>query len=203
MDQIVVNVMQPGEEREAARVLSLANIILPNSEALWGGKDEAQRRMMEEAFRIVNVEDPRTYTVVARQGDRIIGALCTIRSPYCQVSFMDGLKLFPKMSRTMRGRFIQSMKIQYYGAKVDPKELHWHLGPIGVLPEVQGSGAGTMLVEKVCELLDEKQEPGYLETDRLRVARHQELLGFKIFKEVDILGIKNYCLWREPRKKIE
>jgi hypothetical protein len=68
-----------------------------------------------------------------------------------------------------------------------------------VLPEVQGSGAGTLLVEKVCELLDEKQEPGYLETDRLRVARHQELSGFKIFREVDILGIKNYCLWRKPQ----
>ncbi len=201
MDPIVVSLMQREEEREVARVLSLANIILPNTEALWGGKGEKQRRMMEEAFRIVNVEDPRTYTVVARQGNRIIGALCTIRSPYCQVSFIDGLKLFPKMAWIMRGRLIQSMKIQYYGSKVDPKKTHWHLGPIGVLPEVQGSGAGTLLVEKVCELLDEKQEPGYLETDRLRVARHQELSGFKIFKEVDILGVKNYCLWREPRKK--
>jgi hypothetical protein len=191
--------MRPGEEREAARVLSLANIILPNSEALWGGKGEAERRMMEEAFRIVNLEDPRTYTVVARQGDRIIGALCTIRSPYCQVSFLDGLKLFPRMAKIMRGRFIQSLKTQYYGSKSDPKKTHWHLGPIGVLPEIQGSGAGTFMVEKVCELLDEKQEPGYLETDRLRVAQHQELLGFRIFKEVDILGVKNYCLWREPQ----
>ena len=199
MDEIMVNGMQPGESREVARILSVANIILPNSQALWGGQGETERQRMEEAFRIVNVEDPRTTTVVARQGDRIIGALCTIRSPYCQVSFLDGLKLFPKLAPIMRGRFRRALQIQSAGARVDPKETHWHLGPIGVLPEAQGLGAGTLLVAKVCELLDECQEPGYLETDRLRVAQHQELLGFEMIKEVEILGIKNFCLWRKPQ----
>jgi len=199
MNEIIVYQMNAEEIQEVARVLSIANIILPNSQALWGGGGEQERKRMEVAFRIVNLEDPRTYTVVARQADQIVGALCTIRSPFCQVSFIDGLKLFPRMAVVMKGRFLRSLQIQRAGARVDPKETHWHLGPIGVLPDYQGSGAGTLLVEKVCEMLDKKQEPGYLETDRLRVARHQEFSGFKIIKEVDILGVKNYCLWREPK----
>jgi hypothetical protein len=98
----------------------------------------------------------------------------------------------------MTGRFIQSLIIQYYGVKADPKETHWHLGLTGVLPEVQGSAAGTLIVQKVSELLSQK-EPGHLETDRLREARHQESLGFRIFKEVNISCVKKYCIWREPQ----
>jgi len=199
MDEIIANKMNAGETEEVALVLSKANIMLPNSLALWGGQGEEERKRMETAFRIVNLEDPRTYTVVARQGDRIIGALCAIRSPHCQVSFLDGIKLFPRLASVMQGRFLRSLQIQLAGARVDPNETHWHLGPIGVLPDCQGFGAGTLLVEKVCEMLDDRQEPGYLETDRLRVALHQELSGFKIIKEIEILGVKNYCLWREPK----
>jgi len=33
----------------------------------------------------------------------------------------------------------------------DPLKQHWHLGPIGVLPTHQGSGIGSILMERFCK----------------------------------------------------
>lgn len=50
-------------------------------------------------------------------------------------------------------------------AKRDPKEQHWHLGPIGVLSSHRKQGVGSQLMERFCNEVDNCSAKAYLETD--------------------------------------
>ena len=38
--------------------------------------------------------------------------------------------------------------------KMNFRNQHWHLGPIGVLPEYQGQGIGSRLMQRFCREVD-------------------------------------------------
>ena len=84
-------------------------------------------------------------------------------------------------------------------ARRDPSSLHWHLGPIGVLPSHQGSGVGTRLMERFCKEVDACQAKAYLETDLDKNIRFYEKFGFKLVAESEVLGIKNLFMARDPK----
>ncbi len=79
----------------------------------------------------------------------------------------------------------------------DPLEQHWHLGPIGVLPNHQGSGIGSMLMARFCREVDACHAKAYLETDRDKNVRFYEKFGFEIVRESDIFDVKNRYMLRE------
>ncbi len=81
-------------------------------------------------------------------------------------------------------------------ARRDPKEQHWHLGPIGVLPQHQGKGIGSMLMERFCREVDACGAQAYLETDKDVNVRFYEKFGFKLMEEADIFGVMNRYMLR-------
>jgi ribosomal protein S18 acetylase RimI-like enzyme len=84
-------------------------------------------------------------------------------------------------------------------AKHDPVEQHWHLGPIGVLPNHQGLGVGTILMDRFCKEADACRAKAYLETDFDKNVRFYEKFGFKVVSESDIFGAKNRYMLRESK----
>ena len=81
----------------------------------------------------------------------------------------------------------------------DPAEPHWHLGPIGVLPAHQGSGIGSLLMERFCREVDACRAAAYLETDMDKNVRFYEKFGFKIINESEIFGVKNRYMLRDSQ----
>ncbi len=81
-------------------------------------------------------------------------------------------------------------------ARRDPKEPHWHLGPIGVLPEFQGQGIGSALLERFCREVDACGSPAFLETDRESSVRLYEKFGFRLTLEEVVVGVPNYFMRR-------
>jgi hypothetical protein len=199
-DELMVDWLRREDIPAAAYVISRALVTNPNSIAFWGGKDEKHRLRVEQTIRIASLEDPRSHPIAAKLSGKIVGAFNMIESPYCQVSFIEGLKLFPAMLWINREAFLRSFRLGRIGARLDPQEPHMHLGPIGVLPEIQGKGIASQILAFMCAYLDQRQLPGYLETDQPGIPDHLlPPFGFYLIREVDILGVHNWCMWRKPQ----
>lgn len=79
---------------------------------------------------------------------------------------------------------------------LDPEEPHVHLGPIGVVPEMQGHGIGTALMNRYIEYLEQERAAGYLETDRLENVEFYKKFGFVIRHEEILIGTPTWYMWR-------
>ena len=123
------------------------------------------------------------------------------------MSTIQTLKLLPKMLLIMKramlsGVMSRAKKLQSSWQEHDPQEPHWHLGPIGVLPEMQRKGIGSKMLKRACEIIDQKLDAAYLETDRSENLTLYERFGFSTIAEADILGVHNWFMWRSARGTI-
>ncbi len=87
-------------------------------------------------------------------------------------------------------------------SKHHPTEPHWHLGPIAIVPELQGQGIGSQLLEHFCSHVDQAGQAAYLETDRPENVPLYERFGFKVTEEAPVLGVRNWFMWRPPRRDV-
>ena len=199
MDNAVVTPMQPGETAVAATMLSHAFLGCPNTVAMGGGKGENVRQCLEVVFRIAKLEKPFANVIVARQAGRIVGACNAVEYPKCQGSPLASLGVLPAMLKLGLGAMMRGMKVQATMTKHHPREHHWHVGPIGVLPELQGKGIGSLLLTRSCEIVDERKAAAYLETDKPENVRLYERFGFVVIGETDVLGVHQWFMRRAPR----
>ena len=81
----------------------------------------------------------------------------------------------------------------------DPHQPHWHIGPVGVRPELQGHGIGRSLLESFLAEIDEEEEAAFLETDVDRNVILYEKVGFTVTSRQEIVGVNTSFMWREPR----
>ena len=80
----------------------------------------------------------------------------------------------------------------------DLPEDHWHIGPVGVEPGFQGMGIGRAVMESMCADLDAGGRIGWLETNKERNLRFYGALGFELVERVDMLGVPNWFMRRDP-----
>lgn len=79
---------------------------------------------------------------------------------------------------------------------LDPDEPHVHLGPIGVAPEAQKRGVGTILMNRYIEHLEQQHSHGYLETDRTENVEFYKKFGFVVQREEQLIGTSTWHMWR-------
>ena len=81
-----------------------------------------------------------------------------------------------------------------------PREPHWYLFALGVVPAAQGRGLGSLLLKGVLSRCDERREPAYLEASTEDNARLYERHGFRVIKEVPLApgGPVVRPMWRPP-----
>ena len=100
------------------------------------------------------------------------------------------------MTRALGFALPTGFKMTDVWAKHDPRERHWHLGPIGVHPEHQGRGIGKAILGSFLKIVDEQGSPAYLETDVDRNVALYEKFGFKVIVHADVMGVNNRFMWR-------
>jgi len=81
----------------------------------------------------------------------------------------------------------------------DPKEAHWHLGPLGVDTQLQGRGIGSQLIGEWCKLLDAHRVTGYLKTDKGVNVGFFQKFGFETVSEAKVLGTRNWFMLRDVK----
>ena len=84
--------------------------------------------------------------------------------------------------------------------KIQPKELKYYLWFIGVDPEYQNKGIGSVLLNEIIEDSEHKKRLVFLETSTLKNLPWYEKFGFQIYHELD-LSYKLFFLKRELNKK--
>jgi ribosomal protein S18 acetylase RimI-like enzyme len=133
---------------------------------------------------------------VAEDEGRIVGVLNASKWPNCQLSIGEKLKTAPVMIRIAGRGLPRSLKMIGVWAEHDPPKPHWHLGPIGVRPELQGRGIGKALLRVFLDTVDEQRLPAYLETDVDRNVALYGKFGFEVMAQAQINGVNNRFMWR-------
>lgn len=199
---IPIDFLKPGQASKAAAVLGDAFITNPNSVAIWRRRGDSERIKQAAIFRLLKLDRPYSKALVAHQGGEIVGVLNMAPWPKCQLSDLDTAKLVPRImlilgGEVFRGAMARAAKLQGIWSQHDPKEPHWHLGPVGISPPLQGQGIGTRLMNRFCELVDEDPRPAYLETDRPENVPFFNRFDFRVVGETRIHGVDNWFMWRD------
>ena len=206
MKKVTIDILRPSEAKETSSVLSKAFITSsPNVIAIWRSQGEEEIIKQGAIFRLLKLERPKSQVIVAKIDNRIVGALNMIKWPYCQLSPLETLKILPRMLLILKGAAFtgtmgRAKKMQSVWAENDPKKPHWHLGPIGVLPEMQRKGIGSQMLKRACQIIDQKLDAAYLEADRSENLALYERFDFSTIAETDILGAPNWFMWRSARE---
>ena len=169
---------------QALDVLATAMLPLPLHEAVFGGTGPEEAREIRAGFEELFETLPGIVWAVRQEG-RIVGV--------CRMKSCQGSEVPP--DEETQDQDPESIWHQAW-ARRDPKEPHWHLGPIGVLPEFQGQGIGSALLERFCREVDACGSPAFLETDRESSVRLYEKFGFRLTVEEEVVGVPNYFMWR-------
>ena len=189
MGNVQISFMENSDIQESANVLSVAMVDNPLHVAVFQGKGEKQRMEIEKMFRGLLIELPG-IVFLAKQNQTIIGVM---RMKSCQ-----GRKAADIPKDAIDEKDIGWRRSVWHAdwGRNDPIKQHWHLGPIGVLPIHQGSGVGSMLMERFCREVDACFAKAYLETEGDKNIRFYEKFGFKVISESDIFDVKNRYMLR-------
>lgn len=192
MGNVQISFMEKSDIQESANVLSVAMLDDPLHVAVFQGKGEKERMEIEKMFCELLIELPG-IVFLAKEKQNIIGVM---RMKSCQ-----GRKVADVPKDAIDDNDIGWRKSLWHKewGRHDPVEQHWHLGPIGVLPSHQGSGIGTMLMERFCREVDACFAKAYLETEGDKNVRFYEKFGFEVVRESEIFDVKNRYMLRASK----
>ncbi len=182
----------------AAGVLGRGMRDNPMAFAVFGHDPLRRMRASERAFRSV-LPLMKRPPLCARRGDWIVG-VCGMAPPgTCQPSPPEQLRMMPALLGFGPGTLFRIAQwVRAWGGR-DPKERHWHLGPVAVEPGLQGMGIGSQMMERFCAMMDQEEELAYLETDKPENVRFYEKFSFQTTAEAEVLGSPNWFMRREPK----
>ena len=188
--------MLPADMASACEVIGQAFEDNPNTLMVAHGDRHKARLMMQATVRAAKLGRKYSHVLVAEDQERIVGVLNAAEWPSCQLSIGEKLRVAPTMVRVAGWGLPRLLKLLSAWAQQDPQERHWHVGPIGVHPELQGRGIGKALLASFLETVDEQRSPAYLETDVDRNVVLYEQFGFRVIEQVRINGVSNRFMWR-------
>lgn len=189
----------PGELRGV--VVALARAFYDDPCLSWFFPDEGRRLRQLEALwslmlRKVYLRYEETYTTAEAVGAAVWAP--PGRSP---LGLADSLRLAPGWMRIEPRRVVPNMRAVQLVESRHPRERHYYLWAIGVVPERQGRGLGTALMGPVLERCDRERVPAYLEASTARSRACYERVGFEAVEEVSLPrgGPPFWPMWRAPR----
>ena len=187
-DSIKITFMEVNEIEESAKTLSFAMLNNSIHIAVLKGDREKQRLKIESMFIDLFHKYPG-ITYIAKEGRRIVGVM---RMKSCIGSTS-------KTTEDGEGGDIDNrirIWLQEWAAN-DPKEQHWHLGPIGVIPTHQNKGIGSRFMTIFCDEVDKCSAKAFLETDLDKNVSFYEKFGFRVVSPSNIFGVESRYMSRE------
>jgi ribosomal protein S18 acetylase RimI-like enzyme len=193
---VMIRRMTRADMTAVCEVIGLAFADNPSTLANVRGDRTRARRLMRDAVRIAKFGRPWSHALVAVQGDTVVGALNAAEWPHCQMGVVEKFKTAPAMVLIMKTALPRAFTMMSKREARDPHEPHWHIGPIGVRPELQGQGVGKALLSAFLTTIDELGAPAFLETDVDRNVELYESFGFVVTSREDIVGVSTRFMWR-------
>ena len=201
-DNIEIRRMTAADMDSVCEVIGLAFADNPSTLANVRGDRARARRLMQEAVRVAKFGRRWSHALVAEQGGMVVGALNAAEWPHCQLGMVEKIKTAPAMLRIMKAALPRAFTMMNMREARDPHEPHWHIGPIGVRPELQGNGVGNALLKTFLTTVDEQGSPAFLETDVDRNVVLYESFGFSVTSREDIVGVNTRFMWRDTQPRV-
>lgn len=169
--------------------------------------DPARRAAALRAFFTVTVRDALGAGQVdaAVAGGRLLGVAVWLPPGAFPWSTGRQLRATPAMLRVLAaapGAFPRFVRLGGNAARLHPRDPHWNLETMGIVPEAQGRGVGTRLLAPGLARADRDGQACYLTTARRENLRFYGRLGFEV--EHDALqlapdGPTSWGMRRPPR----
>jgi ribosomal protein S18 acetylase RimI-like enzyme len=191
------------EVDEVVGVLSRGMRDNPLHVAVFGAAPDLRRERISRLFRPAMVAMGWERHMLAARGasGEILGVCGMLPPGECQVAGFKRLRMLPSMLALGPATAVRMMGWLGAWAKRDPEERHWHLGPVAVDAHAQGTGIGSLLLGRFCELMDDAGELAYLETDKEINVRFYGRFGFELVGEEEVLGVTNSYMIRRPERR--
>ncbi len=119
-------------------------------------------------------------------GDHMGAAIWLPPPGKTQAGLLDLFKLLPVIPYALSR---DSIKVSRLLAKIEaskPREEHWYLSTLGVVPDLQGHGIGSSLIRPVLEKCDSAGMPAYLESSKERNIPFYRSHGFEVVRELSV-----------------
>lgn len=170
----------------------------PTTVAVIGDDPLRRERYMQRSFSAIlrAMERP---PLAAWRDDYIVGVAGMASPGSCQLSPFQLLTMMPRVRPTSLGMVRRTFRWVSEWEKRDPRERHWHLGPVAVEGGMRGMGVGSQLMEELVNGMDRGGDRAYLETDKPENVVFYERFGFEVVDEALVLGAHNWFMTREPQ----
>lgn len=158
---------------------------------------EISRRGFDLYLRRIWLQHEETYMV----GGPSVGACVWEPPDSWKLGTRQQLALLPSMLSVFGRRLPRVLGTLNAVEKGHPTQPHYYLAFIGVAPESQGNGVGSILMHPVLQRCDAEGTPAYLEAS---APRNRDLYlrhGFEVTEEIrpGRTGPPLWRMWREPR----
>ena len=202
LDRLEIGAIGEAEIEEVLDVVSRGMRDNPQHVAAFGEDPETRRRRFRALMAAAFSASDFSHALVARREDGVIVGVCGMLPPgNCRPDLRQGLRLLPALLSI--GPRAAGRLVRWMGAwqRHDPKERHWHLGPLAVDAHLQGEGVGSRMMRVFCARMDAAGEDAYLETDKPINVRFYERFGFEVVGEEDVLSVPNWFMLRRADKR--
>jgi ribosomal protein S18 acetylase RimI-like enzyme len=197
---IEIRDLTPGETDAAAAVLGRGMRDNPLHVQAFGADPERRERALTHIFKGVLRQYVSKGSVLgAFSSETIVGVCAMVEPGRCQPSGGERLRLLPEaIAGAGLGGTVRLLKWAAAWARHDPREPHWHLGPVGVERNLQGQGIGGAMLRVFCQRMDTLKAMAYLETDKRENVTFYERFGFQVKAEEPVLEAPNWFMVRPP-----
>ena len=195
---VVVRELRRDELQSAAQVLGRGMRANPINQRAFGDDPEACARALTRFFSpVLRGLHRRGVVMGAFSGDVLVAVSAAAPPGGCQPGVLEKITIVPAVALGGAPGTIRRV-LTWTGdwARRDPREPHWHLGPVAVDADRQGQGIGSVLLSDFCARVDERNARAYLETDKSENVRFYSRFGFEVVAEADVLGVPNWFMAR-------
>ncbi len=199
--RVDIRALASAEQRAAAAAL-LADGMRDNPvhvQAFGADPVRRQRRLSRFLGELVRHVQAHDGLLGAFSQSELIGVLGMMKPGHCRPSWPSAVRLAavivttnPPIGTWRVARWLAAW------ARLDPREPHWHIGPLAVLSAQRRQGVGRRLMTHCCRRLDALAATAWLETDLEINVAFYETLGFVVVRQERVLGVPNWFMRRLP-----
>jgi GNAT superfamily N-acetyltransferase len=199
-EQVAIEALPPGLERDAVRLLASSLAASPLSRALIPGGLRRRVWTLSWGLRVqLPLAQRRGAVLAARQGARLEGVLVGA-APWGHPFPAPPL---PQRIRTalLQGPAVAARLGEVFELLLErrPREAHWYLSLLAVRASSRGQGVGSALLANWLGQVDAAEGSAWLETDEPRNLPFYRAAGFAVDEELRLHGVPVWRLGREAR----
>ena len=170
----------------------------------FGTDPERRRAGLERMFLpVLRLYHGKGAILGSFDGESLVGVCAMVQPGRCQPGLLEKLRIIPAVLRgNPLGATGSILRWTAAWARHDPREPHWHLGPVAVDQGLQGRGIGSTLMRSFCQRMDATRSVAYLETDKAENVRFYQRFGFAVTAQEDVLGMPNWFMLRPVIQEI-